>query len=74
MQRPGGGQGITTGDGELAPDLARAAAGIGVDGFFMETHLNPAEALSDKANLVPFAKMPGVWQQLCALNRIAREG
>src|SRR5258707_10767278 len=46
VQRPGGLGTTTGGDGRLAPVLARAAVAAGCDGVFIETHVNPAEALS----------------------------
>lgn len=52
VQMPGGGGGSTTGDSSMVPYLARAAAAVGVDGFFFETHTNPKEALSDGANML----------------------
>lgn len=64
VQRPGGGGDHSSGDGRWAPALARAAVATGVDGVFMETHINPAEALSDKANAIPFRDLAGVWQVL----------
>ncbi len=50
VQRPGGGGDKTSGDGALAPVLARAAVAAGCDGIFMEVHENPPRALSDAAN------------------------
>jgi len=64
VQRPGGGGDHSSGDGRWAPALARAAVATGVDGVFMETHINPAEALSDKANAIPFRDLSGVWRVL----------
>ncbi len=63
VQRPGGGE-QTGGDGALAPVLARAAAAAGCDGIFIETHENPARALSDGPNQIPLAQLPGLIQQL----------
>lgn len=70
VQRPGGGKDYTAGDGALAPYLARAAAAVGVDGFFIETHIRPEEAQSDRENLIPFAHLPHLWEQLMALSEI----
>ncbi len=70
VQRPGGGGGFTSGDGALAPYLARAAAGAGVDGFFMETHVRPDEAKSDRMNLIPLSSLPRLWGQLQAITEI----
>ena len=70
VQRPGGlGKG-SGGDGRWAPALARAAVATGVDGVFMETHMNPPEALSDAANAIAFAKIKKLWQQLLAIHAV----
>ena len=53
VQRPGGAGDSTSGDGVLAPALARAAMATGCDGIFMEVHENPARALSDGPNQIP---------------------
>src|SRR5437773_3761823 len=58
VQRPGGAGDATSGDGELAPVLARAAVAVGCDGIFMEVHENPARALSDGPNQVPLKNLP----------------
>jgi 2-dehydro-3-deoxyphosphooctonate aldolase (KDO 8-P synthase) len=67
VQRPGGEGGTTGGDGELAPVLARAAVATGVDGVFMETHSNPAEAYSDGPNQIPLDQLEDVLRQLIAV-------
>ena len=53
VQLPGGGGTRSSGQREFVEPLACAAAGVGVDGFFMEVHPNPDEALSDGPNMVP---------------------
>lgn len=53
VQLPGGGGTRSSGQREFVEPLACAAAGAGVDGFFMEVHPNPDEALSDGPNMVP---------------------
>ncbi len=58
VQRPGGAGDSTSGDGALAPVLARAALAAGCDGIFMEVHENPACALSDGPNQVPLKDLP----------------
>ncbi|MFO7936314.1 MAG: 3-deoxy-8-phosphooctulonate synthase [Kiritimatiellia bacterium] len=70
VQRPGGAGTESGGDGKWAPALARAAVATGVDGVFMETHLNPAEALSDKANALDFKKVEALWTKLGMINDI----
>jgi 2-dehydro-3-deoxyphosphooctonate aldolase (KDO 8-P synthase) len=57
VQRPGGSGDTTGGDGVLAPVLARAAVAAGSDGIFIETHENPAKALSDGPNAWPLGRM-----------------
>jgi 2-dehydro-3-deoxyphosphooctonate aldolase (KDO 8-P synthase) len=57
VQRPGGLGGKSGGDRQYAPYLAKAAAAVGVDGFFIETHPNPEKALSDGPNMVPLKDM-----------------
>ena len=57
VQQPGGAGGSSGGQKEFAPFLARAAAAAGVDGFFIETHPDPKNALSDGPNMIPLHKM-----------------
>jgi 2-dehydro-3-deoxyphosphooctonate aldolase (KDO 8-P synthase) len=64
VQRPGGAGDKTSGDGVLAPVLARAAAAAGCDGIFIETHEDPEQALSDGPNQIPLAKLPNLLKQL----------
>jgi 2-dehydro-3-deoxyphosphooctonate aldolase (KDO 8-P synthase) len=54
VQAPGTLGGSSGGDASMVPYLARAAAAVGVDGFFFETHFDPSSALSDGANMVRF--------------------
>lgn len=70
VQRPGGQGHASGGDGRLAPALARAAVAVGVDGVFMETHVNPAESLSDGPNMVPLADLPRILQTLLSLHAL----
>jgi 2-dehydro-3-deoxyphosphooctonate aldolase (KDO 8-P synthase) len=58
VQRPGGAGDSTSGDGILAPALARAAMATGCDGIFMEVHENPGSALSDGPNQIPLKDLP----------------
>lgn len=67
VQRPGGGGDRTTGDGAVAPHLARAAVAAGADGIFLETHENPARALSDGPNQIPLSRLPALLRQLVAI-------
>jgi len=70
VQRPGSLGGATGGDAKWAPALARAAVATGIDGLFMETHVEPAKALSDKANAVAFSQLPALWKNLMAIHKL----
>jgi 2-dehydro-3-deoxyphosphooctonate aldolase (KDO 8-P synthase) len=72
VQRPGGAGDTTSGDGILAPVLARAAVAAGCDGVFIETHEDPAKALSDGPNQVPLSKLPALLKQLKKIHALAR--
>jgi 2-dehydro-3-deoxyphosphooctonate aldolase (KDO 8-P synthase) len=72
VQRPGGIGDRSGGDGVLAPVLARAAAAAGCDGIFIETHYNPAEALSDGPNQIPIKELPGVLDKLKRIHELVR--
>lgn len=69
VQRPGGEGGTTGGDGELAPVLARAAVATGVDGVFLESHPNPAKAVSDGPNQIPMDQLSDVLKSLVAIEK-----
>jgi 2-dehydro-3-deoxyphosphooctonate aldolase (KDO 8-P synthase) len=73
VQRPGGLGTTTGGDGKLAPVLARAAVAAGCDGVFMETHPNPAEALSDGPNQVPMSDIALVVEKLRRIHSLVTE-
>src|SRR5205814_3751371 len=68
VQRPGGAGDSTSGDGILAPALARAAMAVGCDGIFMEVHENPARALSDGPIQVPLKNLPKHLRMLKAIH------
>lgn len=72
VQRPGGLGTGSGGDGRFAPALARAAVATGVDGVFMETHMNPAVAKSDAANAIPFRQVERLWKTLLAIDKVVR--
>jgi 2-dehydro-3-deoxyphosphooctonate aldolase (KDO 8-P synthase) len=69
VQLPGGQGGSSGGQREFVPVLARAAVAAGVAGVFMETHPDPARALSDGPNAWPLARMPALLETLVALDR-----
>ena len=68
VQQPGGLGSASGGRREFIPVLARAAAGAGVAGFFMETHPDPATALSDGPNAWPLDKMKGLLETLLSID------
>jgi 2-dehydro-3-deoxyphosphooctonate aldolase (KDO 8-P synthase) len=68
VQRPGGAGDSTSGDGKLAPVLARAAMAAGCDGIFMEVHESPARALSDGPNQVRLNDLPKHLRMLKAIH------
>lgn len=72
VQRPGGLGTGSGGDGKYAPAIARAAVATGVDGVFMETHINPKVAKSDAANAIRFAEVENLWKSLVGINAIVK--
>ena len=68
VQRPGGAGDSTSGDGVLAPALARAAMATGCDAIFMEVHESPARALSDGPNQIPLKDLPKQLRVLKAIH------
>jgi 2-dehydro-3-deoxyphosphooctonate aldolase (KDO 8-P synthase) len=72
VQLPGGQGTSSGGQREFVPVLARAAIGVGVAGLFMETHPDPAKALSDGPNAVPLKHMAALLAQLQALDRVVK--
>jgi len=72
VQLPGGQGTSSGGQREFVPVLARAAVGAGVAGLFMETHPDPAQALSDGPNAVPLKHMMALLEQLVALDRVVK--
>lgn len=74
VQLPGGGGTCSSGQREFVAPLARAAAAAGCDGFFMEVHPCPEEALSDGPNMVRLSELKGLLQQLQAIWHVAGKG
>jgi len=69
VQLPGGQGTSSGGQREFVPVLARAGVAVGVAGLFMETHPDPARALSDGPNAVPLKHMRALLEQLVELDR-----
>jgi 2-dehydro-3-deoxyphosphooctonate aldolase (KDO 8-P synthase) len=72
LQLPGGLGHATGGAREFHPHLARAAAAVGVDGFFVEVHPDPQNALSDAATQLSFDEFDRLLGQLEALSELVR--
>ncbi|NUZ04998.1 3-deoxy-8-phosphooctulonate synthase [Piscinibacter koreensis] len=72
VQLPGGQGTSSGGQREFVPVLARAAIAVGVAGVFMETHPDPANALSDGPNAVPLKRMRALLEQLVELDRAVK--
>ena len=60
VQLPGAGGGKSSGQREFVPPLARAALAAGAEGLFIETHPDPAHAISDGPNMIPLAELPAL--------------
>jgi 2-dehydro-3-deoxyphosphooctonate aldolase (KDO 8-P synthase) len=73
VQLPGGQGTSSGGQREMVPVLARAAVAVGVSGLFMETHPDPAKALSDGPNAVPLKHMRALLETLVELDRITKK-
>ena len=69
VQKPGGLGGASGGDYRLAFPLARAAAAVGIDAVFAETHPNPKEALSDGPNMIPIDQMGKFLDEILAVHK-----
>ncbi len=72
VQNPGGLGGATGGNRAMVEPLARAAAAVGVDGLFFETHPDPSQSPSDGPNMVPLADFAGVLQRVHAIWRTSK--
>ena len=73
VQLPGGQGTSSGGQREMVPVLARAAVAVGVSGLFMETHPDPAKALSDGPNAVPLKHMKALLETLVALDAVTKK-
>ncbi len=69
LQQPNQPSGVTGGRPELIVTLGRAAIAAGADGIFLETHPNPAEALSDGANMLPLHQLEELLKSLVRIRR-----
>ena len=72
VQLPGGQGTSSGGQRQFIPVLARAAVAVGIDGLFMETHPDPANALSDGPNAWPLDKMEDLLKQLMQIDQMVK--
>ena len=72
VQLPGGQGNASGGQREFVPVLARAAVAVGISGLFMETHPDPAKALSDGPNAVPLDRMRVLLESLVAIDTVVK--
>jgi len=72
VQLPGGQGTASGGQREFVPVLARAAVAVGVSGLFMETHPDPAKALSDGPNAVPLHHMKDLLESLVSIDTVIK--
>jgi len=73
VQLPGGNGTSSGGVREMVPVLARAAVAVGISGLFMETHPDPANAMSDGPNAVPLKHMRALLETLLELDRVTKK-
>lgn len=74
VQLPGGGGTCSSGQREFVAPLARAASAVGCDGFFMEVHPNPEQALSDGPNMVRLSELKELLEHLQHIWRVVGKG
>jgi len=72
VQLPGAAGGVSGGQREYVPALARAALAAGADGVFLETHPNPKEAISDAASQIPLDELPTLVESLLRVWKAVR--
>jgi 2-dehydro-3-deoxyphosphooctonate aldolase (KDO 8-P synthase) len=72
LQQPNQTTGVTGGDPRLISTIARAAIAAGADGLFIETHPDPASALSDGANMLRLDLLEGLLEQLVRIRQAVR--
>jgi 2-dehydro-3-deoxyphosphooctonate aldolase (KDO 8-P synthase) len=73
VQLPGGNGTSSGGQRDMVPVLARAAVAVGIAGLFMETHPDPANAMSDGPNAVPLKHMRALLETLLELDRVTKK-
>ena len=74
VQLPGGQGSVSGGQREFVPVLARAAVAVGISGLFMESHPDPAKAMSDGPNAWPLPRMKALLKTLKELDLLVKSG
>ena len=72
VQQPSAAGGVSGGQPEFIPLLARAAVAAGIDGLFLEVHDNPAQALSDGANALDLKNLKPLLEELLAIHAVVK--
>ena len=72
LQQPNQSSGVTGGQPQLIETIARAGIAVGVDGIFIETHPDPAHALSDGANMLQIDLLEGLLIKLVQLRQVVK--
>lgn len=72
VQKPGGNGNSTSGNREYVPYLSKAAVAAGADGLFLETHINPDEALSDGPNMIPVGNVKKLIEECLKIKEIVK--
>jgi len=73
LQQPNQSSGVTGGRPDLIETIAKAGIAVGVDGIFVETHPNPADALSDGANMLKLDRLEGLLKKLLRIQKAIAE-
>ena len=73
VQKPGGLGHASGGESQYIPLLARCAVAAGVDAIFLETHPNPAKALSDGPNTLPLKNLENLLEELIGIDKIVKK-
>lgn len=73
LQQPNQSSGVTGGRPDLIETIAKAGIAVGVNGIFVETHPNPADALSDGANMLKLDRLEGLLKKLLKIQKAVAE-
>ncbi|MBN2745058.1 MAG: 3-deoxy-8-phosphooctulonate synthase [Marinilabiliaceae bacterium] len=73
LQQPNQASGVTGGKPALIETIARAGVAVGVDGLFVETHFDPANAKSDGANMLHLDKLEGLLTRLVEIRKVVNQ-